>query len=95
MKGECITDGSDIFSFILTELDAIPSLEYSRYLTHTLFFLLDPGLFNEVVQYVDISSIPSILARIGNEYTTDEQICYDISTIISTISQSILYAMLS
>ena len=71
-------------------MNTLPPLDYSRYLIHTLFFLLEPGLFSEVVEYVDISSIPSVLARIGNQYMNDERICFDISTIISTISQSML-----
>ena len=73
----------------MTELDCLPTIEYSRHLIHCLYFLLEPGLFTEVALYLDISIIPSVLARVCEKYIDDVPICLDVATVISTIAQSI------
>lgn len=89
-----LSDGSDIYSVILTELDYLPILSYSKQLVHCMYYLLEPGLFREIVTCLDVSLIPAVLARIAEKYIDDEEICLYVSTIISTISQS-LFSVLS
>lgn len=88
-----LSDGTDIYSVILTELDCLPTLSYAKQLVHCLYYLLEPGLFKEIIAYLDVSLIPAVLARITERFIDDEDMCLHVSTIISTISQSLLYAL--
>ena len=96
--------GKDLYTQILEELETLPASEKALRLMHTLGHLLSPSrnekkrsneemkssleLIDHVLFYLDVSTIPGVIARVLGEYLDSEELVLTGVEITSTIAQS-------